>query len=338
MRRILRLALIAGVMITGGAASAADRLTLQLMWVTQAQFAGYYVARDKGFYKELNLDVTINAGAPEISTDQTLAAGKADIIVYWLALALVARDKGTPLVNIGQVFQGSSYLLTCLKSGGVKTIADLPGHSVGVWFFGREFIFLDWMAKLNIPTDGGPRGVTMVLQNSTVDMLANRQAACVSALSYNEYWQLIEAGFTLDDLIVFKSADADAATLEDGLYVSGERLNDPAFAGKVARFLAASLRGWSWAIEHPAEAVNIVLQNDVTRTQTADHQARMMREVGKLITESKNPLGYLSPPDYEHTVSLILSPTPRAVINKRPNDAWTHSIYEASKKYWQPAQ
>jgi NitT/TauT family transport system substrate-binding protein len=338
MRKLLWLALTAGAAFTGAGANAADRLAVQLMWVTQAQFAGYYVAKDKGFYKDVNLDVTIKPGAPEISTEATLAGGSADVIVDWLALALVARERGTPLVNVSQVFQGSSYLLACLKASGVTSLTDLPGHSVGVWLFGREFIFLDWMAKINIPTGGGPQGVTMVLQQSGPDQLANRQTACVSALSYNEYWQLIEAGFRSEDLVVFKSSDADAATLEDGLYVSGDRLKDPAFVDKVARFLAASLRGWAWAIENRAEAVNIVLANDTIRTQTREHQQRMMDEVAKLISNSGNPLGYLNPTSYEHTLSLLLSRAPEGIIHKRPDNAWTHTVYQASKKYWDPAR
>ncbi len=315
-------------------ANAADRVTIQLLWVTQAQFAGYYVAKDKGFYKELNLDVTIKPGGPDTNTEQTLSTGGADLIVGWLALALVARGKGAPLVNISQLFQRSSYVLICLKSSGVKNPSDLVGHSVGVWQFGKEFLFLNWMAKLNIPTEGGPKGVTMVAQR-TADLLTNRQAACISALTYNEYWQVIEAGFRSEDLVVFKSSDVGAATLEDGLYASGDRLKDPAFVDKLARFLAASLRGWAWAIENPDEAVKIVLANDATRAQTERHQKQMMGEVAKLISDTKTPLGYLDPADYDSTVSLLLSSTPAAVISKEPTGAWTHAVYEASKKYWE---
>jgi NitT/TauT family transport system substrate-binding protein len=120
--------------------------------------------------------------------------------------------------------------------------------------------------------------------------------------------------------------------------VSGDRLKDPAFVDKVARFLAASLRGWAWAIENRAEAVNIVLANDTTRTQTREHQQRMMDEVAKLIANSGNPLGFLNPTDYEHTLSLLLSRTPEGIIHKRPDDAWTHTVYQASKKYWDRAR
>ena len=142
------------------------------------------------------------------------------------------------------------------------------------------------MAKLNIPTDGGSEGVTVVNQRG-IDLLINRQAACISTLTYNEYWQVIDAGFRPDDLVVFKYSEEGLQTLEDGLYASGERLKEPAFAAKLARFVAASNRGWAWAIKNQDEAVNIVLAKDATRALTEKHQKRMMGEVAKLITDRK---------------------------------------------------
>jgi NitT/TauT family transport system substrate-binding protein len=329
---------IAGVVIaTLVAANAADKVTIQLLWVTQAQFAGYYVAKDKGFYKSAALEVTIKPSGPNINSEQVLASGGADVIVDWLTLALVARENGLPLVNISQTFQRSSHVLTCLKSSGIRSPADFRGHSIGVWYFGREYMFLDWMAKLNIPTEGGPEGVTVVKQRG-IDLLINRQAACISALTYNEYWQVIDAGFRPDDLVVFKYSDEGLGTLEDGLYASGEHLNDPAFAAKLARFVAASNLGWGWAIKNQDEAARIVLANDGTRAQTEKHQKRMMGEVAKLITDSKNPLGYLDPTDYERTVSILLSSKSTSVITKMPEGAWTHAIYEASKAYERPGR
>jgi NitT/TauT family transport system substrate-binding protein len=331
-------AMVASLVIaTVAAANAADQITIQLLWVTQAQFAGYYVAKDKGFYKDVDLAVTIKPSGPSTNTEQALAAGDADVIVDWLTLALVAREKGIPLVNISQTFQRSSHVLTCLKSSGIRSPADFRGHSIGVWHFGREYMFLDWMAKLNIPTDGGPEGVTVVNQRG-IDLLINRQAACISTLTYNEYWQVIDAGFRPEDLVVFKYSDEGLQTLEDGLYASGDRLKEPPFAAKLARFVAASNRGWAWAIKNQAEAVNIVLANDATRAQTEKHQKRMMGEVAKLITDSKNPLGYLDPADYERSVSILLSSKSTSIITKMPEGAWTHAIYEASKAYAEPGK
>ena len=128
------------------------RSTLQLKWVTQAQFAGYYVAKDKGFYKEAGLDVTIKPGGPDIAPPQVIAGGGADVIVDWMPSALASREKGVPLVNIAQPFKRSGMMLTCRNDTGIKTPADFKGKTLGVWFFGNEYPFLSWMSQLGIPT------------------------------------------------------------------------------------------------------------------------------------------------------------------------------------------
>ncbi len=155
MTRLMMLA--AGLALSAGAAQAADDLTLQLKWVTQAQFAGYYVAKDKGFYDEEGLNVTIKPGGPDIAPTQVLAGGGADVAVEWMPAALAAREKGLPLVNIAQPFKSSGMMLTCLKESGItdpKT--DFKGKTLGVWFFGNEYPFLSWMSHLGLPTEGGP--------------------------------------------------------------------------------------------------------------------------------------------------------------------------------------
>src|SRR5262249_6198063 len=141
----------------------------------------------------------------------------------------------------------------------------------------------------------------------SIDLLINKQAACISTQIYNEYWRVVDLGFRPEDLVVFKYSEDGGENLEDGLYVLADRLNDPVFANKLSRFVAASLRGWSWAIEHPEEAVKIVLANDPTHSETERHQSRMMTEVSKLITQSSNPLGYLNPADYEKVVADLLA-------------------------------
>jgi len=132
-----------------GSARAADRLTLQLKWVAQAQFAGYYVAQAKGYYKAAGLDVTIKPGGPDINPSQVMAGGGADVDIDWMPSALAAREKGVPLVNIAQVYQKSGLELTCRKDSGVKSPADFKGKTLGVWFAGNEYPFLAWMSRLN---------------------------------------------------------------------------------------------------------------------------------------------------------------------------------------------
>ncbi len=330
MKRYALLGLSALLCLGTVAAKAADPVTIQLKWVTQAQFAGYYVAKDKGFYKELNLDVTIKPGGPDINPPQIIAGGGADVIIDWMPDALATREKGVPLVNIAQYFQKSGLELTCLKSSGVKSPKDFPGKTLGVWYYGNEYPFLAWMAKLNIPTEGGANGVSVVKQGFNVDPLLQKQAACISTMTYNEYWQVIDAGYKPSDLIVFKYSDEGVATLEDGLYALEDKLKDKAFADKMARFVAGSSKGWAYADKNQPEAVKIVLENDTTGAQTEHHQTQQMAEIAKLINGGK--LGYLEPKSYERTVEVLLSSKSTPVITKKPEGAWTHAVWEASQK------
>ncbi|MEM8981255.1 MAG: ABC transporter substrate-binding protein, partial [Pseudomonadota bacterium] len=205
--------------LVAGGTMAADDVTLQLKWVTQAQFAGYYVALENGYYEEEDLNVTIKPGGPDIAPTQVLAGGGADVTVEWMPAALAAREKGLAMVNIAQPFKSSGMMLTCRKDAGVATTDDFAGKTLGVWFFGNEFPFLSWMSQLGISTDGGDAGVEVLKQGFNVDPILNGQAACVSTMTYNEYWQVIDAGLTPDELVTFKYEEQGVATLEDGLYV-----------------------------------------------------------------------------------------------------------------------
>ncbi|MEM8622861.1 MAG: ABC transporter substrate-binding protein [Pseudomonadota bacterium] len=310
-------------------AVAADDVTLQLKWVTQAQFAGYYVALEKGFYENADLNVTIKPGGPDIAPTQVLAGGGADVTVEWMPAALAAREKGLAMVNIAQPFKSSGMMLTCRKDAGVATTDDFAGKTLGVWFFGNEFPFLSWMSQLGVPTDGSEAGVEVLKQGFNVDPILNGQAACISTMTYNEYWQVIDAGLTPDDLITFKYEDQGVATLEDGLYVLEENLEDPAFVDKMTRFVAASMEGWKWAEANPEEAALIVLEYDETGAQTEAHQIRMMGEIAKLTAGSN---GALVPGDYEWTVASLLAGGSDPVITKEPEGAWTHVITDAALK------
>ena len=305
------------------AAHAADDVTIQLKWVTQAQFAGYYVALDKGFYEEEDLNVTIKPGGPDIAPTQVLAGGGADVAVEWMPAALAAREKGLPMVNIAQPFKSSGMMLTCRKDAGVASTDDFAGKTLGVWFFGNEFPFLSWMSQLGIATDGSDGGVTVLKQGFNVDPILQGQAACVSTMTYNEYWQIIDAGLTPEELQVFKYEDQGVATLEDGLYALEENLADPEFEDKMVRFVRASMKGWKYAEANPDEAALIVLDNDASGAQTEEHQKRMMGEVAKLTAGSN---GALDPADYERTVASLLSGGSDPVISTAPTGAWTHAI------------
>ena len=316
-------------LLVATAAHAADEVRLQLQWVTQAQFAGYYVALDKGYYDAEDLDVTILPGGPDIAPPQVLAGGGADAMLNWMPSALAARERGLPVVNIAQPFKTSGLMLTCWKDTGIKSPADFKGKTIGVWFFGNEYPFLSWMSQEGISTDGGADGVTVLRQGFNVDPLLQRQADCISTMTYNEYGQVLDAGVSEDELVTFKYENQGVATLEDGMYVLEDNLKDPAFADKMVRFVRASMKGWKYAEANPGEAAEIVLDNDETGAQTKAHQVRMMGEIAKLTAGSD---GSLDPADYERTVATLMAGGSDPVITKMPEGAWTHAITDAALK------
>ncbi|WP_220721367.1 ABC transporter substrate-binding protein [Agarivorans litoreus] len=331
-KTILSLASGAALLAASFSSSAAEKLTLQLKWVTQAQFAGYYVALDKGYYKDLGIDLTIKPGGPDIAPAQVLAGGGADIVVDWLPSALATREKGLPLVNIGQIYGKSGMMLTCLKDSGIATPADFAGKTLGVWFFGNEYPFLSWMSKLGYSTTGGTDGVTVLKQGFNVDPIFQGQADCVSTMTYNEYGQVLDGGLTPEELVLFKYEEEGVATLEDGLYVLEDNLKDPKKLDAYAKFLKATIKGWEWAAANPEDAGLIVLEYDDTGAQTEAHQIRMAKEVAKLLSNSDKGVGYLEPAAFERTVSILLDSDSTPVITKQPEGAYTHIVFDAAAK------
>ncbi|WP_158815673.1 ABC transporter substrate-binding protein [Methylocapsa sp. S129] len=325
MKKTIYALIASTALLAAGAAHAADKVTLQLKWVTQAQFAGYYVAKDKGFYKDAGLDVTIKPGGPDIGPVQVLAGGGADVVVDWMADALQSREKGVAMVNIAQPFKHSGLELTCRADTGVKAPADLKNRTLGVWFYGNEFPFLNWMGKLGLKTDGSPGGVKVLKQGFNVDPLIQKQADCISTMTYNEYLQVLDAGYKPDQLVVFKYEDQGVAVLEDGLYVMEDKLKDPAFVDKMARFVKASMKGWAWARENSDAAAKIVLENDSTGAQTEKHQIGMMAEINKLTAGSD---GKLDPADYARTVKTLLTGGSDPVISKEPTGAYSNVVID----------
>nr|MDP2190019.1 ABC transporter substrate-binding protein [Rhodoferax sp.] len=327
--------LLAAVLAVCGAtvgvnASAADKVTVQLKWLPQAQFAGYYVAQAKGYYKAEGLDVTIKPGGPDISPVQVIAGNGADVVVNWMPDALAAREAGVPLVNIAQVFNQSGLMLTCKKSSGVTSPKDFKGKTLGVWYGGNEYPFLNWMAKLGYKDSD----IKILKQGFNVDPLLQNQAACISTMIYNEYWQVVDAGVKESDLVTFFYEKEGVASLEDGLYVLESKLKDPAFVARMGKFLKATFKGWNDAVKNPAEAAKIVVAADTSGSASEKVQKRQMDNVAKLITTAgTKKMGYLEPTAYERTVKVLLAAGSSPVIKKDPGKAaYSHVVWEAATK------
>jgi NitT/TauT family transport system substrate-binding protein len=326
MKKLITAALTGALLASASPAFAQDALTLQLKWVNQGQFAGYLVAKDMGYYDEAGLDVTINPGGPDIAPEQVIAGGGADVITTWMAAALAARERGVALVNIAQPFAGTALEFVCSEESGVTSTADFPGKTLGVWFFGNEYPFYAWMAKLGLATDGSEGGVEVLRQAFSADPLLQGQADCISVMRYNEYKQVLDAGIPEDSLVKFNFADEGVGMLEDGLYVLEDRLGDPAFVDQMTRFVEASMRGWQYVIDNPEEAAQIVIDNDMSGALTLESQVYQVGVVGEMIGGPA-----LDVSAYEQTVATLLSAVSpdNPAITAEPEGAYSTVITDA---------
>jgi NitT/TauT family transport system substrate-binding protein len=251
-------------------ASAADKVTVQLKWLPQAQFAGYYVAQSQGLLQGRGSGRHHQTRWPGHFTGAGDCWQRADVVVNWMPDALAAREAGVPLVNIAQVFNQSGLMLTCKKASGVTSPKDFKGKTLGVWYGGNEYPFLNWMAKLGYKpgTD-----IKILKQGFNVDPLLQNQAACISTMIYNEYWQVVDAGVKEADLVTFFYEKEGVASLEDGLYVLEAKLKDPAFVARMGKFLKATFKGWNDAVKDPAGAAKIVVAADASGSATEGAKA-----------------------------------------------------------------
>ncbi len=233
-----------------------------------------------------------------------------------------------PLVNIAQPFKRSGMMLTCRAETGIKTPADFKGKTLGVWFFGNEYPFLAWMAKLGLKTDGSAGGVKVLKQGFNVDPLLQKQADCISTMTYNEYWQVIDAGIKPEQLVVFKYEDQGVATLEDGLYVAARTSSRTRPSStSMAQFVKASMKGWDYAAPASGRGGQDRARQRCDRRpdreapeahdgrdQQADRQRATASSTRPITSAPSRPC---SPP---------AATTP--VITKKPDGAWSHAVVD----------
>ncbi|MCB0038955.1 MAG: ABC transporter substrate-binding protein [Caldilinea sp.] len=293
----------------GGEAAAGceskDPVTLQLKWVAQAQFAGYYAAQGEGFYDDECLEITINPGGPDIVPEQVVAGGQADFGINFVPSLLSAREQGTNLVNIAQVFERSAMREISWKDTGIESPADLAGKKVAVWFGGNEFELLATLAKYGIDKD---TGVELIQQPFDMNLLIERQVDAAAAMTYNELAQVLETPdkdgnlYTLDQLNVIDFNAEGTAMLQDGVFVTEEWLADAANQDIASRFLRASFKGWMFCRDNVDKCVDYVLEQGPALPR--GHQTWMMNEVNKLIWPSTAGIGQMDAALFEQTAGI----------------------------------
>jgi NitT/TauT family transport system substrate-binding protein len=305
-------------------------VTLQLKWVTQGQFAGYYAALEQGYYEDEGLDVTIKPGGPDIVPEQVVLGGQAEFGINWLDNTLATRDQGGKIVNVAQVFARSGMTEITWADSGLEEITDLAGKKVGVWLGGNEHKLFAALNKNGLDPQSD---VEIVAQPFDMNLFLNREVDAAAAMTYNELAQVLESEnpdtgelYTLDDLNVMKMSDLGTGALEDGIFVTEEWIADEANQDTAVRFLKASFKGWAYCRDNPDECTQYVL--DAGPTLGEGHQAWMVNEINKLIWPNENGIGVMDEDDYATTVQIA---TDYGVVKNEPDDGvYTTEYAEAA--------
>jgi NitT/TauT family transport system substrate-binding protein len=280
-------------------------VTLQLKWVTQGQFAGYYAALEQGYYEDEGLNVTIKPGGPDIVPEQVVLGDQAEFGINWLDNTLATRDQGGEIVNIAQVFARSGMTEVTWKDTGLDSIEDLRGKKVGVWLGGNEHKLFAALTKNGIDPQ---KDANIVAQPFDMNLFLNREVDAAAAMTYNELAQVLESKddsgnlYTLDQLNVLKMSDLGTGALEDGIFVREDWIADEANQDTATRFLKASFKGWIYCRDNPDDCVQYVL--DAGPTLGEGHQRWMVNEINKLIWPNDNGIGIMDPDDYATTAKI----------------------------------
>lgn len=325
---------------SGAQAQKSIPVKLQLKWFPQAQFAGFFVAKEKGFFKEEGLDVTLLPIGDQ-SPIQTVVTGAADFGTTWITDLLTARQNGLPVVHIAQIFQKSGFTLVSLKSSSLKTPKDFKGKRMGVWPSGNEYPAVAMLKKYgyssSLDATASKPDVQAITYPFDPALVFPDKVDLVSAMTYNELDQIMGLGYSADKLKVFKASDYGVNLLEDLMFTSEKVLSDKNFGGSgltgkevAAKLIRASIKGWDYAVKHQAEAVQMVLpvcgntcKGSGNRSDAKAHQTWQMNEVAKLYNAGstlKGKAGLLDPKAYQDSVKLLKdlgilksNPSPSAV-------------------------
>jgi NitT/TauT family transport system substrate-binding protein len=311
---------------TEGEAQEAADVTLQLKWVTQGQFAGYYAALEQGYYEDENLNVTIKPGGPDIVPEQVVLGGQAEFGINWLDNTLATRDQGGKIVNIAQVFARSGMTEITWADSGLDSIEDLEGKKVGVWLGGNEHKLFAALTKNGIDPQ---KDAQIVAQPFDMNLFLNREVDAAAAMTYNELAQVLETKnpdtgelYTLEDLNVLKMSDLGTGALEDGLFVTEEWIADEANQDIAVRFLKASFKGWVYCRDNPDDCVQYVL--DAGPTLGEGHQRWMVNEINKLIWPNEAGIGIMAEGDYDTTAQIAQD---YGIVKNDPGDGVYTSEY-----------
>ncbi len=319
-----------------GACTELTPVSLQLQWFVQAQFGGYYAAKDLGYYEQQCLDVTILEGGVDIVPQTVLAQGGADFAISWVPKALASREQGAGIVNVGQVFRTSGTLQVSWADSNITTAADLKGKKVGNWGFGNEYELFAGITKAGLDP---AKDVELIQQQFDMQALLNREIDAAQAMTYNEYAQVLEAVnpdtgelYQPGDFNVINWNNEGTAMYQDAIWASEERLNDATYQDITQRFVTASLKGWIQCRDNAQQCADIITANG--SKLGASHQLWMMNEVNKLVWPSPMGIGVIEPELWAQTVNVSLTTKnlegATIITAEPPAEAYTNQYAEAA--------
>ena len=283
-----------------------DKVSVVLQWVTQSQFAGYYAAKDQGFWEDECLDVTIQEGGVNVVPQQVLASGATEFAVTHAIKTMAANEEGAGLVNIAQIMERGGYLQVSWADSGIKSLADLKGKNVGSWGYGNELILYAGMRLAGLDPE---KDATIVQQPFDMSLLLNREIDAAQAKIYNEYAQLLEAVnpetgelYQPSDFTYVDFNKEGLVDLEDGIYARDEWLQDEANQDIAVRFIKGAIKGWAFCRDSFDACVDVVLANGPTLGKS--HMQWQLNEINKMIWPSTNGIGVLDEAAWAKSVEL----------------------------------
>lgn len=334
-KRFVGVAMIFAMLAGVFGVQAQDDLTpvsLQLQWVAQAQFAGYYAALDQGFYEDYGLDVTILEGAVEIVPQQVVASGGAEFGIAWVPKVLNSNEQGVNLVNIAQIFQRSGTLQVSFVDTGITEVADFEGMTIGTWGYGNEHELFAGMRLAGIDPED-TEAVNVIQQPFDMSLLLNGEVDAAQAMIYNEYAQVLEAVnpdtdelYQPEDLDVINWNDVGTAMLQDHIFANAEWLAEEGNEDIATQFIAASIEGWVFCRDNFDACVDVVLDNG--STLGASHQAWQLNEINGLIWPSSDGIGVMNEDAWAQTVAVAIE---GQIITEEPSmDAYRSDLTVAA--------
>lgn len=320
-----------------GGDSADGELTpvkLQLQWLPQGQFAGYFAAVDQGFFEEEGLDVEIIPSGGDIVPQDALANGDVDYAIAWVPKVLGSIEQGANLTDIAQIFQRSGTLQVSWADSGIESVADFEGKKIGSWGFGNEWEIFAAMAAEGLDSTT----VEIITQDFNMNAFLQGDIDAAQAMTYNEYAQLLETPnpdtgelYQPEDFNVISYEDTEGAMLQDAIWADTERLDsDTEYQETTVKFLKAVIKGWAFAAQNPEDAADITIA--AGSGWGPSHELWMVNETNKLIWPSDSGIGVIDEAAWDKTVAGALAAVNEAgdhlITEEPPASAWSNEWIE----------